>query len=77
MIPASSVAAPRSTPCSALSVAMISYAMNERRARKVHYLQEEIAVLKEALVTATGKKRIDFTGEQGGRHPKVRRLAGA
>ena len=45
-------------------IAMIAYAMNERMARRVDYLQEEVRVLKEALATATGKKRIDFTAEQ-------------
>jgi hypothetical protein len=38
--------------------------MNERMARKVDYLQEEVWVLKEALATATCKKRIQFTAEQ-------------
>jgi hypothetical protein len=36
-------------------VAMIAYAINERMARRVDYLREEVLVLKEALATATGK----------------------
>jgi len=45
-------------------IATIAYAINERMARRVDYLQEEVRVLKEALVAATGKKRINFTAEQ-------------
>ena len=45
-------------------IAMIAYAINERMARKVEYLQEEVRVLKEALAAATGKTRIAFTPEQ-------------
>jgi len=45
-------------------VAMLVYAINERMARRVEYLQEEVRVLKEALAVATGKTRIDFTPEQ-------------
>jgi hypothetical protein len=45
-------------------IAMVAYAINERMARRVDYLQEEVRVLKEALATATGKTRIAFTPEQ-------------
>jgi len=45
-------------------IAMVSYAINERMARRVDYLREEVRVLKEALAVATGKTRIDFTAEQ-------------
>ncbi|MEP7051067.1 MAG: hypothetical protein ABJB12_11975, partial [Pseudomonadota bacterium] len=45
-------------------IAMVAYSLNERMARRVEYLQEEVRVLKEALAGATGKKRIDFTAEQ-------------
>ncbi|MEO8901656.1 MAG: integrase core domain-containing protein, partial [Polyangiaceae bacterium] len=45
-------------------IAMVAYAINERMARRVEYLQEEVRVLKEALASLTGKKRIDFTAEQ-------------
>jgi putative transposase len=45
-------------------IAMIGYAINERMARNVEYLQEEVRVLKEALAAATGKTRIAFTPEQ-------------
>lgn len=45
-------------------IAMIAYAINERMARKLDYVQEEVRVLKEALLDAAGKKRIAFTAEQ-------------
>jgi hypothetical protein len=45
-------------------VAMIAYAINQRMARQLDYLQEEVRVLKEALAAATGKTRIDFSAEQ-------------
>jgi putative transposase len=45
-------------------IAMIAYAINERMARRVDYLQEEVRVLKEALAAATGKTRIDLSAEQ-------------
>ena len=45
-------------------IAMVAYAINERKARKLDYVQEEVRVLKEALLNATGKKRIAFTAEQ-------------
>src|SRR5262249_28104497 len=45
-------------------IAMLAHAINERMARRVEYLQEEVRVLKEALVVATGKTRIAFTSEQ-------------
>ncbi|MEO7034666.1 MAG: hypothetical protein ABI548_12225 [Polyangiaceae bacterium] len=45
-------------------IAMGAYAINERMARRVEYLQEEVRVLKEALAGATGKKRINFTADQ-------------
>jgi putative transposase len=45
-------------------IAMIAYAINQRMARRVDYLQEEVRVLKEALAAATGKTRIDFSDEQ-------------
>jgi hypothetical protein len=41
-------------------IAMIAYAINERMARRVDYLREEVRVLKEVLAAATGKTRIDF-----------------
>jgi hypothetical protein len=34
-------------------IATIAYAINERMARRVEYLQEEVRVLKEALTAAT------------------------
>jgi hypothetical protein len=45
-------------------IATIAYAINERMARRVDYLQEEVRVLKEALTAATGKTRIDLSAEQ-------------
>jgi hypothetical protein len=45
-------------------LAMIAYAINQRMARQLDYLQEEVRVLKEALAAATGKTRIDFSAEQ-------------
>ena len=45
-------------------VAMIAYAINDRMARRVDYLREEVQVLKEALAAATGKTRIDLSAEQ-------------
>lgn len=71
---------------------MVAHALNERLARRVNYLQEEV-VLRQALATATGKSRLSFTPEQrarlalegsqgraaaqGGRHPQTRARAGA
>ena len=45
-------------------IAMVAHALNERMARRVEYLQEEVRVLRETLATATGKSRISFTPEQ-------------
>jgi putative transposase len=45
-------------------IATVAHALNERMARRVDYLQEEVRVLREALATATGKTRIAFTPEQ-------------
>jgi len=45
-------------------VAMFAYAINERMARRVGYLREEVRVLKEALAAATGKSHIDLSAEQ-------------
>jgi hypothetical protein len=49
-------------------IAMVAYGVNERMARRVEYLQEEVRVLKEVLSAATGKTRINFS-------PAQRRLA--
>jgi putative transposase len=45
-------------------ISMVAHALNERMARRVEYLQEEVRVLREALATVTGKSRISFTPEQ-------------
>ena len=45
-------------------ISMVAYAINERMARKLDYVQEEVRVLREALLNATGKNRIAFTAEQ-------------
>ena len=43
---------------------MVAYAINERMARRIDYLQEEVRVLREMLVTKTGRRRIAFTDDQ-------------
>jgi putative transposase len=45
-------------------IAMIAYAINQRMARRVEYLQEEVRVLKELLAAATGTTRLDLNAEQ-------------
>jgi hypothetical protein len=45
-------------------LAIVVYGINERIARRVEYLQEEVLVLKEAFAAATGNARTDFTPEQ-------------
>jgi hypothetical protein len=45
-------------------IAKVAHAINERMARRVDYLHEEVRVLKEALAAATSKSRVDFTAEQ-------------
>jgi hypothetical protein len=45
-------------------VAMFAYALNARMARKMEYLQEEVRVLKEVVVAAAGKTRIELNAEQ-------------
>jgi len=45
---------------------MLAHARNERMARRVEYLREEVRVLKEALVAATGKTRIRSHRSTGG-----------
>ena len=45
-------------------IALIAYAINERMARRVDYLREEVLVLKEALAAATGTTRIKLSAEQ-------------
>src|ERR1035438_6851169 len=45
-------------------VAMFAYALNARMARKMEYLQEEVRGIKEVLVAATGKTRIELNAEQ-------------
>jgi hypothetical protein len=45
-------------------VAMFAYAINERMARRLEYVQEEVRVLREALAAATGRTRIAFAPEQ-------------
>jgi len=47
-----------------LLIAMVAHAINERMARRIDYLLEEVRVLKESLRTATGTARIRFTPEQ-------------
>jgi hypothetical protein len=45
-------------------IAMVAYAINQRMARQLDYLREEVRVLKEALAAAIGKTWIDFSAEQ-------------
>ena len=45
-------------------IAMVAYAINERMARRIEYLLEEIRVLREVYTETTGRKRISFTDEQ-------------
>ena len=45
-------------------IAMVAYAINERMARRVQYLQEEVRVLREILLAKTGRPRIAFTDDQ-------------
>ncbi|MGE5783203.1 MAG: helix-turn-helix domain-containing protein [Myxococcales bacterium] len=46
------------------SIAMVTYALNERMARRFDYLLEEVRVLREVYTETTGRKRIPFTDEQ-------------
>ncbi len=43
---------------------MIAYAINERLARRLEFVLEEVRVLKAALAEATGKSRIKLSNEQ-------------
>ena len=45
-------------------IAMVAHAINERMARQLDYLLEEVRVLREAFTETTGRKRIPFTDEQ-------------
>jgi hypothetical protein len=45
-------------------IAMIACAINERMQRKLDYTQEEVRVLKEVILRATGTGRISFTADQ-------------
>ncbi len=44
--------------------AMIASAINDRMQRRLAYLEEEVAVLRELLASATGTNRLRFTAEQ-------------
>ncbi|MEO7033123.1 MAG: hypothetical protein ABI035_03490 [Gemmatimonadaceae bacterium] len=45
-------------------IAMVAYSLNERMARQLDYLREEVRILKEGLALASGKKRTEFTADQ-------------
>ena len=45
-------------------IVMVAHAINERLARRIDYLQEEVRVLKEALAAATGNSRLPLTNDQ-------------
>jgi len=42
-------------------IAMIAHAINERMARQLDYLLEEVRVLRDAFTETTGRKRVPFT----------------
>jgi len=44
-------------------IAMITYAINERMARWLEYLLEEVRVLREVYIESTGRKRIPFADD--------------
>src|SRR5512145_2639239 len=45
-------------------ITMVTYAINERMARRFDYLLEEVRVLREVYTETTGRKRIPFTDVQ-------------
>jgi hypothetical protein len=45
-------------------IATIAYAINERMARRIDYLMEEVRVLREAYAETTGRKRIALADGQ-------------
>ena len=45
-------------------IAMMAHAINERMARQLDYLLEEVRVLREVFAETTGWRRIPFTDEQ-------------
>jgi hypothetical protein len=45
-------------------VAMVAYAIDERMARRIDDLHEEVRVLRECLTVGTGRSRITFTDDQ-------------
>ena len=45
-------------------IAMVAHAINERMARRIDYLLEEVRVLREICTDTTGRKSIPFTDEQ-------------
>jgi putative transposase len=45
-------------------IAMLAHAINERMARRVEYLQEEVRVLKELVAAEPGRTRVVFTPDQ-------------
>jgi hypothetical protein len=48
-------------------IAMVAYAINQRIVRRVEYLQEEVRVLKEALVAARKAVQRPWLGHAAGR----------
>lgn len=45
-------------------VAMVTYAMNERMARRIDYLLEGVRVLREVYTETTGRRPVPFTDAQ-------------
>jgi len=48
-----------------------AYAINERVARRIEYLLEEVRVLREVYTETAGRKRVPFTDEQR-RRPAIK-----
>lgn len=46
------------------AIAMIASAINDRMQRRLAYLEEEVAVLRDLLAAVTGTRRLGFTPDQ-------------
>jgi hypothetical protein len=55
-------------------IATIAYAMNERMARRLEYLQEELRVLRELLAETTGERASRSPTSSGDGSPSRARL---
>jgi len=64
-VPAASYRPPEMLPLPLqFIIAIVAYAIDERMARRIEYLLEEVRVLREVCTESTGRKRISFTDEQ-------------